>query len=97
VKIQTLQVVAGSISSMLFISGNIPLLLKAYRTKDLHSYSLGNIVLINTGNLLYWLYISSLPFGPIWLLHSFYTLTMLLLLLWYLRYQNKPRTGEYDA
>jgi len=28
----------------------------------------------------------SLPFGPIWLLHSFYTVTMVMLLLGYLRY-----------
>ena len=46
---QTVQMVAGSISSMLFVTG-------------------------------------SLPFGPIWLLHSFYTVTMVMLLLGYLRY-----------
>jgi uncharacterized protein with PQ loop repeat len=84
--IQTLQIVAGSISSMLFITGNIPMLLKAFKTKNLRSYSLSNIVMVNVGNLIHWLYISSLPFGPIWLLHSFYTITMLVMLLWYLRY-----------
>ena len=74
---------------MLFVSGNIPLLLKAYRTKDLRSYSFSNILLVNAGNALYWLYISSLPFGPIWMLHGFYTLTMALLLVWYVRYRRK--------
>ena len=79
------------------------MLLKAYRTKDLRSYSLGNIALVNAGNLLYWLYVGGLPFGPVWLLHSFYTLTMILLLLWYLRYQSKfaaarpGASGGHDA
>ena len=88
-EVQTLQIFAGSISSMLFITGNVPMLLKAYRTKDLRSYSLSHMVLVNTGNCLYWFYLSSLPVGPIWLLHSFYTLTMALLLVWYLRYQKQ--------
>jgi uncharacterized protein with PQ loop repeat len=85
---QTVRIVAGSISSMLFVTGNLPMLLKAFKTKNMRSYSLSNLVLVNTGNLLYWVYISSLPFGPIWLLHSFYTVTMVLLLVWYLRYQG---------
>lgn len=80
------QMIAGSISSLMFITANIPMLVKAYRTKDLHSYSLSNIVLVNIGNLVYWFYVSSLPFGPIWLLHSFYTLTMIVLLFWFIRY-----------
>ena len=84
--IQVLPILAGSLSSVIFITANVPMLLKAYRSKDLRSYSLGNIVLVNIGNFMYWLYVSSLPFGPIWLLHSFYTLTMAILLLWYLRY-----------
>jgi hypothetical protein len=50
---------------------------------------LSNIILVNIGNLLYWIYISSMPLGPIWLLHSFYTLTMVFLLVWYLRYTIK--------
>lgn len=85
-ELQTLQIVAGSISSMLFITGNIPMLFKAFKTKNMRSYSLSNIVLLNVGNVVYWLYISSLPLGPIWLLHSFYTVSMAFMLLWYLRY-----------
>ena len=85
---QTLQNVAGSISSLLFITANLPMLVKAYRTHNLRSYSLGNIVLINVGNLLYWLYISFLPPGPIWLLHSFYTVSSAIMLVWYLRYER---------
>jgi uncharacterized protein with PQ loop repeat len=50
--LQNLQIIAGSISSFLFISGNIPMLVKAFKTKNLHSYSLSNIVLINVSILL---------------------------------------------
>jgi hypothetical protein len=88
---QTLSVVAGSISSLLFISANVPMLVKAYRTRNLRSYSLSNIVLVNVGNVLYWLYISSFPPGPIWALHSFYTVTSVLMLVWYLRYERSWR------
>jgi len=89
---QTLSVVAGSISSFLFISANVQMLVKAYRTRNLRSYSLSNIVLVNVGNVLYWLYISSFPPGPIWALHSFYTLTSAMMLAWYLRYERSGRT-----
>jgi uncharacterized protein with PQ loop repeat len=85
---QTLQVIAGTTSSLLFITGSIPMLLKAFKTRNLRSYSLGNLVLNNVGNLVHWLYISGLPVGPIWLLHSFYTLTMLVMLVWYLRFEH---------
>ena len=64
------------------------MLLKAYRTKDLRSYSLGHLILVNTGNFLYWFYLAASS-GPIWLLHGFYTLTMALLLAGYLRYRKQ--------
>lgn len=86
-ELQSLQIMAGCISSLLFISGNLPMLVKAFHTKDLRSYSLSNIVLINAGDLVYWLYVSNLPFGPIWVLHSFYTVAEILMLVWYLRYE----------
>jgi uncharacterized protein with PQ loop repeat len=85
---QTVQIVAGSVSSFFFVSSNLPMLLKAFRTKNLHSYSLSNIVLNNIGNLLYWLYVGSLPVGPIWFMHTFYTITTLLMLVGYLRYEH---------
>lgn len=81
-------VTAGSISALLFISANFPMLLKAYKTRNLRSYSLSNMVLINVGNLLYWLYVINLPIGPIWLLHGFYTLTSAAMLVFYLRFQS---------
>jgi uncharacterized protein with PQ loop repeat len=88
---QTLQLVAGSISSLLFMTANIPMLVKAYRTRNLRSYSLSNIVLINVGNVLYWLYIRHFPPGPIWALHSFYTVSSAFMLVWYLRYERSGR------
>lgn len=84
---QSVQIVAGSISSFMFITSHVPMLIKAFKTKNMHSYSLGNLLLTNVGNIIYWLYISSLPIGPIWVMHSFYTLTSLLMLTWYLRYE----------
>ncbi|MBI1256156.1 MAG: hypothetical protein GC204_01675 [Chloroflexi bacterium] len=90
--IQTVQIIAGSISSFFFISSNLPMLLKAFKTRDLRSYSLSNILLNNVGNVIYWLYVSSLPLGPIWVMHSFYTLTSLLMLVAFVRYEYKAET-----
>lgn len=79
----TLSLIAGMVSSFIFASSNIPMLLKAYRTKDLHSYSALNLILVNAGNLLYWLYVITLPPGPIWVLHTFYTISSGILLVMY--------------
>jgi len=86
-ELQDLQIVAGTISSFLFISGNVPMLVKAFKTKNLRSYSLSNIVLMNVGNFVYWFYVGNLPLGPIWVLHSFYTLAEVLMLVWFVRYE----------
>jgi hypothetical protein len=61
------------------------MLTKAFKTRDMKSYSFANITLSNVGNLVHWVYVSHLPFGPIWFLHGFYTLTTLFMLVWYLR------------
>jgi hypothetical protein len=86
--IQTLQVLAGFTSTAMFVTSNLPMLLKAYKTKNLRSYSLGHIVLSNLGNLIHWLYIASLPVGPIWFLHGFFTVATAIMLFWYLRYEK---------
>lgn len=86
-----LQAVAGIAATAVFVGSTLPMLLKAGRTKDLRSYSLANIALANLGNLLQWVYISSLPLGPIWLLHGFNTGSTALMLLWYLRYSLQCR------
>ncbi len=87
-ELQNIQIVAGSISSLFFISSNLPMLVKAYQTKNMHSYSLINLLLTNVGNLVYWLYVSSLPIGPIWFMHSFYTVTSVLMLVCYQRFER---------
>lgn len=82
-----MQLIAGVISSTMFVSSSFPMVYKAYKTKDLRSYSLGNIALANLGNLVHWAYISSLPFGPVWFLHGFNTLVTVLMFLWYWQYE----------
>jgi uncharacterized protein with PQ loop repeat len=85
-----LPVIAGSISTMIFALSALPMLRKAFRTKDLKSYSLGNMLLSNVANIIHSVYVFHLPAGPIWLLHSFYLVTMGLMLVWYLRYEWRP-------
>jgi uncharacterized protein with PQ loop repeat len=80
---------AGTLATLLFTTSHIPMLLRAFKTKDLRSYSLTNFLVTNLGNLFYWIYVSTLPFGPIWIMHSFYTLSSLLMLWWYVRYRKK--------
>ena len=41
---------AGLASTVIFAASALPMLLKAYRSRDLGSYSLGNITLANLGN-----------------------------------------------
>jgi uncharacterized protein with PQ loop repeat len=86
--VHALQLFAGSFSCGIFIFSNLPMLLKAFRTRDLKSYSLGQILLGNLGNCLYWIYLISLPFGPIWLINGFFTLSSLLMLVAYLVYER---------
>jgi uncharacterized protein with PQ loop repeat len=81
-----LPVMAGAVSTVIFATSMMPRLIKARRTRDVASYSLGNIVLSNLGNLVHSVYVFSLPVGPIWALHGFYLVATSLLLLWYLRF-----------
>ena len=82
---------AGSVSTALFIGSALPMLYKAGRTKDLGSYSLGNIALANLGNAVYAIYVFSMPAGPIWAMHTFYVVSSALMLFWYLRYEVSKR------
>ena len=79
----SLPVLAGSVSTAIFIASTLPMLVKARRTKDLASYSLGNILLANIGNLTYAVYVFSLPLGPVWALHGFHLCATGLMLFWY--------------
>ena len=80
-------VLAGAISTTIFALSTLPMLMKAFRSKDLRSYSLSNILLSNLGNVIHSIYIFHLPLGPIWLLHAFNLVTTGLMLVWYLRYE----------
>jgi uncharacterized protein with PQ loop repeat len=84
----TLPVLAGAVSTTIFAASMLPMLAKAARSKDLSSYSLGNIVLANVGNAVHSVYVFHLPAGPVWVLHSFYLVSTVLMLVWYLRYES---------
>lgn len=86
---ETIQMLAGFVSMAIFASSKVPMLKKALQTRDLHSYSIGHIVLSTSGNLAYWLYVISLPLGPIWLLQGFFTLADLLMLSIYVVYEHR--------
>src|SRR5688500_14704217 len=87
-------VMAGTVSTVIFGTSMFPMLVKAARTKDLSSYSLGNIVLSNLGNVIHSIYVFHLPAGPMWILHTFYLLSTALMLIWYLRYTQSPILGR---
>jgi uncharacterized protein with PQ loop repeat len=82
-------------STVLFAVSTLPMLIKAARTKELDSYSRGNLVLANAGNAVHSVYVFQLPLGPIWALHSFYIVASGLMLFWHLRYvKRKPRRSR---
>jgi len=82
---------AGSFSTVLFVFSYLPMLVKAARTRDLDSYSRGQLVLATIGNAVNSLYVFSLPIGPIWFLHAFNLGCTLLMLTWHLRYAGGRR------
>jgi hypothetical protein len=87
----SLPVLAGAISTAIFVTSTLPMLVKAARTKDLSSYSVGNILLSNVGNLINTIYVVHLPFGPVWALHAFHLVTTGMMLFWYVRYAGRSR------
>jgi uncharacterized protein with PQ loop repeat len=98
----SIAVLAGITSTVIFAASALPMLVKAWRTRDLASYSRGNIVLSNIGNAVHSVYVFSMPAGPIWLLHSFYIVTSVLMLIWSLRYSaptglSSPERHNRDA
>ena len=82
-----LPLIAGAVSSTIFVVSALPMSLKACRSKNLKSYSLTNILLSNVENIVHSLYVYNLPAGPIWILHTFYLITTGLMLFWYIRYE----------
>lgn len=81
-----LPVIAGTLSTVLFAAGMLPMLAKAARTRDLTSYSPGNLVLSNVANAVHSVYVFNLPAGPIWALHLAYVAASALMLAWWIRY-----------
>lgn len=74
------------------------MLVKAFRTRDLASYSLGSLTLANVGNAVHSVYVFSLPVGPLWVLHSFHLASTVFMLVWYLRFGLAARwTASDDA
>lgn len=94
---QYIALLAGVISTSIFTISHVPMLVRAFRTKDLRSYSAANLLLANLGNAFHWLYVLNLPFGPIWFLHGLYTLTTAIMLFWYLRYRRVPASSGESA
>lgn len=82
-----LTVLAGGVSTVIFAGSVMPMIVKAVQTRDLASYSLGNLLLSNMGNLIHSVYIYSLPAGPIWALHAFYLITTGFMLVMYIRHE----------
>ncbi|MFC9789871.1 hypothetical protein [Rhodococcus sp. NPDC127528] len=80
-------VVAGALSTAVFVASTMPMILKAIRTRDLSSYSGGNLILSNAGNLLYAAYVFSLPVGPAWALYCFNLSVGVTMLALWLRYR----------
>lgn len=76
---------AGSLATFLFIASNIPMLVKAARTRDLRSYSPVALALNTIGNGLYWIYLWSLPLGPVHALNAFSTVVTAVMLGLYFR------------
>lgn len=93
----SLAVLAGSVSTALFVASTLPMLVKAVRTRDLASYSAGNLVLANVGNLTYAVYVFSLPVGPIWALHSFYMVSSFAMLAMWLGFRRRIALAQSAA
>jgi uncharacterized protein with PQ loop repeat len=82
-------IIAGTVSTAVFAVSNLPMLRKALRTRDVSSYSLSSLVMINAANVVYSLYVFTLPIGPIWALHTFYLVSCATMLVLCLR-QRRP-------
>ena len=89
-------VLAGTVSTVIFVVSYLPMLTKAYRTRDMSSYSRGSLVLANVGNGVQSVYIVSLPPGPIWFLHGFYLVSTALMLAWH-HVHTRDRGQRADA
>ncbi len=90
----SLPVIAGISSTAIFAGSTLPMLAKALRTRDLASYSLGNLLLANVGNAVHTVYVLSLPVGPVWAMHGFNVVVSATMLAWFVRYELWRRRGS---
>jgi uncharacterized protein with PQ loop repeat len=88
-----LPIIAGTVSTVVFAVSNLPMLRKALRTRDVSSYSLASLAMINAANVGYSLYVFSLPVGPIWALHTFYLVSCAIMLVLCV---GRARAGHRD-
>ena len=88
--IASVPTLAGIASTVIFAGSTLPMLAKAVRTRDLASYSLGNLLMANVGNAVHSVYVFSLPAGPVWLLHSFNEAVAAFMLAWFVRHELLP-------
>lgn len=86
--------IAGTLAAALFVAAQLPMLIKAARSRDLRSYSGANLVIANCGNALQTVYILTLPWGPIWAIHLFNTATTALMLRWWWRSARATRQEQ---
>ena len=86
-------IIAGTVSTVVFAVSNLPMLRKALRTRDVSSYSLSSLVMINAANVVYSLYVFTLPIGPIWALHTFYLVSCAIMVVLCLR-QRRTATPK---
>ncbi len=98
----TSAVLAGLVATTLFVVSYLPMLHRAWRTRDLDSYSRPSLVLANVGNLIQAIYVYSLPVGPIWFLHAFYLVASAFMLGLHLRHIDRPTVtteqgGRHDG
>lgn len=86
-------ILAGMVSTVVFAVSNLPMVLKAVRTRDVSSYSFSSMAMINGANVVYSLYVFSLPIGPIWALHTFYLVSCGIMLVLCVRARRSPAHG----
>lgn len=84
--LSSMPTLAGVVATLVFAFSTLPMLSKAVRSRDLTSYSTGNLVLANVGNAVYSIYVFHLPLGPVWFLHGYYLLSSGLMLFWSRRF-----------
>jgi hypothetical protein len=98
---------AGSVSTTIFVVSYLPMLVRAARTRDLRSYSRSSLVLANVGNVVQACYVVSLPVGPLWFLHGFSLCSSALMLGLHVRHgrsaaapadgaQTSPERGDHE-